>query len=133
MPKDLDSLHQKSYDWSKLIKNKNTEIQRLNVIYKNLLENTGVDIINGRATIIDAHTVEIGTMKYSAEKILIATGGWPSVPDIPGKKYIISSNEAFFLESLPKKIIIVSSAPQIRFPDCYGIDISRVLMKNCQL
>ena len=101
---DIDHI---SYDWSKLIKNKNTEIQRLNVIYKNLLENTGVDIINGRATIIDAHTVEIGTMKYSAEKILIATGGWPSVPDIPGKKYIISSNEAFFLESLPKKIIIV--------------------------
>ena len=101
---DIDHI---SYDWSKLIKNKNTEIQRLNGIYKNLLENTGVDIINGRATIIDAHTVEIGTMKYSAEKILIATGGWPSVPDIPGKKYIISSNEAFFLESLPKKIIIV--------------------------
>lgn len=96
-----------SFDWSKLLKNKDTEIQRLNGIYKNLLENTGVGIINGRATIIDAHTVEIESVKYSAERILIATGGWPSLPDIPGKEYIISSNEAFFLESLPKKIIIV--------------------------
>lgn len=96
-----------SFDWSKLLANKNTEIQRLNGVYKNLLDGTGVETINGRATIVDAHTVEIEGSQYTAEKLLVATGGWPSVPDIPGKEHIISSNEAFFLESLPKKIIIV--------------------------
>tara|TARA_R110002096_G_scaffold375106_1_gene568783 strand:- start:14402 stop:15751 length:1350 start_codon:yes stop_codon:yes gene_type:complete len=96
-----------TFDWSTLIKNKNTEIQRLNGVYKNLLDNAGVETINGRATIVDAHTVEIDGKHYTAEKLLIATGGWPSVPDIPGKEHIISSNEAFFLDSLPEKIIIV--------------------------
>ncbi|GJM04362.1 MAG: glutathione-disulfide reductase [marine bacterium B5-7] len=96
-----------TFDWSTLIKNKNTEIQRLNGVYKNLLDNTGVETINGRATIVDAHTVEINGKQYTAEKLLVATGGWPSVPEIPGQEHIISSNEAFFLESLPEKIIIV--------------------------
>lgn len=96
-----------TFDWSKLIKNKNTEIQRLNGVYKNLLDGTGVETIIGRATIVDAHTVEIEGTQYTAEKLLIATGGWPSVPEIPGKEHVISSNEAFFLESLPDKIIIV--------------------------
>jgi glutathione reductase (NADPH) len=96
-----------TFDWSKLIKNKNTEIQRLNGVYKNLLDNTGVETINGRAMILDAHTVEISGKQYTAEKLLVATGGWPSVPEIPGKEHVISSNEAFFLESLPEKIIIV--------------------------
>lgn len=96
-----------TFDWSKLIKNKNTEIQRLNGVYKNLLDGTGVETINGRATIVDAHTVEIDGNQFTAEKLLVATGGWPSVPEIPGKEHVISSNEAFFLESLPEKIIIV--------------------------
>jgi glutathione reductase (NADPH) len=96
-----------TFDWSKLIKNKNTEIKRLNGVYKNLLDNTGVETINGRATIVDAHSVEIEGTQYTAEKLLVATGGWPSIPDIPGKEHVISSNEAFFLESLPEKIIIV--------------------------
>ncbi len=101
---DIDHM---SFDWSTLIKNKNTEIQRLNGVYKNLLDGTGVETINGRAMIVDAHTVEIDGKQFTAEKLLVATGGWPSVPEIPGKEHIISSNEAFFLESLPEKIIIV--------------------------
>lgn len=96
-----------TFDWSKLIKNKNAEIERLNGVYKKLLDNTGVETINGRATIVDTHTVEIAGKEYTAEKILVATGGWPSIPNIPGKEHIISSNEAFFLDSLPEKIIIV--------------------------
>ncbi len=96
-----------SFDWSKLIKNKNTEIKRLNGVYKNLLDNTGVETIYGRATIVDEHTVEIKGKQFTAERLLVATGGWPMVPDIPGKEHVISSNEAFFLESLPEKIIIV--------------------------
>lgn len=96
-----------TFDWSTLIKNKNTEIQRLNGVYKNLLDNTGVETIYGRATIVDEHTVAIEGKQFTAERILVATGGWPMVPDIPGKEHVISSNEAFFLESLPEKIIIV--------------------------
>lgn len=95
------------FSWSKLIENKNTEIKRLNGVYKNLLDNTGVETINGRATIVDEHTVEVNEKKITAERILVATGGWPNIPDISGKEHIISSNEAFFLEELPEKIIIV--------------------------
>jgi glutathione reductase (NADPH) len=101
------SIGKSDFDWSTLIKNKNTEIKRLNGVYKKLLDNTGVETLHGRATIIDEHTVEVEGQQITAERILVATGGWPSVPEIPGKEHIISSNEAFFLDSLPEKIIIV--------------------------
>lgn len=101
------SIDHTTFDWNKLINNKNAEIERLNGVYKRLLDGTGVETIDGRATIVDAHTVEVEGKQYSADKILVATGGWPSVPNIPGKEHIISSNEAFFLESLPEKIVIV--------------------------
>ncbi len=95
------------FDWSRLIKNKNAEIKRLNGVYKHLLDEAGVTTINGRATLVDDHTVAIGGQQLTADKILVATGGWPHVPDIPGKEYSISSNEAFFLDTLPEQIIIV--------------------------
>lgn len=96
-----------AFDWKQLIQNKNTEIERLNGVYKNLLDNTGVEIMDGRATLVDAHTVKVEDKTITAERILVATGGWPNIPDIPGKEHVISSNEAFFLETLPEKIIIV--------------------------
>ncbi len=95
------------FDWPTLIKNKNTEIKRLNGVYERILDNSGAKTIIGRAKIVDEHTVEVEGKHITAERILIATGGWPSVPDIPGKEHIISSNEAFFLDSLPEKIVIV--------------------------
>ena len=95
------------FDWSTLIKNKDTEIKRLNGVYKRILDNSGAETINGRAKIVDEHTVEVNSKHITAERILIATGGWPSIPDISGKEHIISSNEAFFLDSLPEKIVIV--------------------------
>ena len=93
--------------WQSLIKNKNKEIGRLNDVYRKLLDNAGVELINGRGMLVDANTVVVNSKHYSAERILIATGGWPSIPDIPGKEHVISSNEVFFLETLPEKIIIV--------------------------
>jgi glutathione reductase (NADPH) len=93
--------------WQTLISNKNHEIQRLNGVYKKLLDESGVNIIDGKARLIDKNKVSINNQIYSAENILIATGAWPAIPDIPGKENIISSNEAFFLESLPEKIVIV--------------------------
>ncbi|MGZ8160185.1 MAG: glutathione-disulfide reductase [Methylobacter sp.] len=98
---------QPTFNWSSLIANKNQEIERLHGVYNNLLQKSGVNIITGRASLLDAHTVTVDGTEYSAERILIATGGWPSVPDIPGKQHTVTSNEMFFLDRLPKRIIIV--------------------------
>jgi glutathione reductase (NADPH) len=98
---------QPTFNWSSLIANKNQEIERLHGVYNNLLQKSGVRIVDGRANLLDAHTVAVDGTEYSAERILIATGGWPSVPDIPGKQHIVTSNDMFFLDQLPKRIIIV--------------------------
>lgn len=95
------------FDWPVLLKNKNTEISRLNSIYKGMLDNAGVTHFDGRARIKDAHHIEINGQVISTDKILIATGGWPTVPEFPGKEHVITSNEAFFLESLPKRALVV--------------------------
>lgn len=96
-----------SFDWPTLIANKNREIQRLNGIYRNLLVNSGVHLLEGHARLLDPHHVEVDGQRYSAAKILIATGGWPQVPDIPGKELAITSNEAFYLKELPKRVLVV--------------------------
>jgi len=98
---------QSTFNWSSLIANKNQEIERLHAVYNNLLQKAGVSIITGRAQLLDAHTVTVDGSEYSAERILIATGGWPFVADIPGKQHIVTSNDMFFLDQLPKRIIIV--------------------------
>ena len=95
------------FDWPTLIANKNREIQRLNGIYRNLLVNSGVTLLEGHAKLTGPHEVEINGQRHSARHILIATGGWPQVPDIPGKELAITSNEAFFLEQLPKRVLVV--------------------------
>lgn len=96
-----------SFDWRTLIENKNAEIHRLNGIYERLLSDAGATLINGRAVIKGSHTVTVNDRDYRAERILVATGGWPTVPDIPGREHVITSNEAFYLESLPEHITIV--------------------------
>ena len=96
-----------SFDWPTLIANKNREIERLNGIYRNLLVNSGVTLHEGHARLVDAHTVEINGQRHTAEHILVATGGWPHVPDIPGKEHAITSNEAFFLKELPRRVVVV--------------------------
>ncbi|KJU80190.1 glutathione reductase [Ectopseudomonas oleovorans] len=101
------SLGEANFDWTTLIANKNREIGRLNGIYRNLLTNSGVSLFEGHARIVDAHTVEVNGQRHSTERILIATGGWPQIPDIPGREHAISSNEAFFLKQLPKRVLVV--------------------------
>lgn len=96
-----------TFYWSSLIANKNHEIARLQEVYRERLQKSGVHIVIGRARVLDAHTVVVGDQEYSAERILIATGGKPFVPDIPGMQYIVTSNEMFYLEQLPERIIIV--------------------------
>jgi glutathione reductase (NADPH) len=94
-------------DWKRLIENKNCEIERLNGIYRTILGDSDVTIHEARASLKDAHTVLVGGEEVTADKILVATGGWPTVPDFPGKEHAITSNEAFFLEDLPKRVIMV--------------------------
>ncbi|QGA50700.1 glutathione-disulfide reductase [Pseudomonas brassicacearum] len=96
-----------SFDWATLIANKDREINRLNGIYRNLLVNSGVVLHEGHARLTGPNEVEINGQRYTARHILIATGGWPVIPDIPGREHAISSNEAFFLKDLPKRVIVV--------------------------
>ena len=101
------SLGKASFDWPTLIANKDREINRLNGIYRKLLVDSGVTLHEGHAKIVGAQKVEINGQIYSAERILIATGGWPLIPDVPGREHAISSNEAFFLKELPKRVVVV--------------------------
>ncbi|UCJ15519.1 glutathione-disulfide reductase [Pseudomonas sp. MM211] len=95
------------FSWPTLIANKNREIERLNGIYRKLLVGSGVTLLEGHARLLDEHSVEVDGKTYSAERILIATGGWPHIPDIPGHEHAINSNQAFFLEELPKRVLVV--------------------------
>ncbi|GFP98008.1 glutathione reductase chloroplastic [Phtheirospermum japonicum] len=95
------------HDWSTLIANKNAELQRLTGIYKNILSNAGVELIEGRGKIVDPHTVDVDGKIYSAKNILISVGGRPFIPDIPGSEYAIDSDAALDLPSKPEKIAIV--------------------------
>ncbi|XP_021898067.1 glutathione reductase, chloroplastic [Carica papaya] len=95
------------HDWSTLMANKNAELQRLTGIYKNILKNAGVTLIEGRGKILDPHTVDVDGKVYSARHILISVGGRPFIPDIPGSEYAIDSDAALDLPSKPEKIAIV--------------------------
>ena len=96
-----------AFNWPTLRDRKNEEILRLNGIYRNLLVNSGCHLIEGRGSLVDDHTVEVDGQQYTAERILVATGGWPFIPDIPGKEHIISSNEVFYLEDFPRRAVVV--------------------------
>lgn len=95
------------FDWATLRDNKKTEIARLNAIYRNMLNGAGATVFEGRASIVDGNTVAVGEKHYRCGKILIATGGWPSVPEFPGSEHALTSNEIFDLETFPKRIAIV--------------------------
>ncbi|MDG2072568.1 MAG: glutathione-disulfide reductase, partial [Pseudomonadales bacterium] len=111
-----DFLHGEGFGWDKvspgfhwptLLDNKNQEIQRLNNVYRGMLDNAGVTHFDGRARIVDEHTISINDVTVTTDKILIATGGWPTVPEFPGNEHVITSNEAFFIEPLPATVLVV--------------------------
>jgi glutathione reductase (NADPH) len=95
------------FSWAELIRAKDTEIDRLNRVYLGLLSDSGVELFPQRGEFIDAHRVRVGDREISAKFILIATGGRPWMPEIPGIEHAISSNEAFDLEKLPARVAIV--------------------------
>jgi glutathione reductase (NADPH) len=94
------------FDWATLRRNKDAEITRLNEIYATVLAEAGVTILRGRATLLDAHTVLVNGLKISARHILIATGGWPQKPSLPGADLAITSNEFFALDEQPKRVLV---------------------------
>ncbi|MGB0844947.1 MAG: FAD-dependent oxidoreductase, partial [Alphaproteobacteria bacterium] len=96
----------KSFSWSKLMANKNAEIDRLEGIYDRLLTNAGVQSIFGRAVVTGPNQVEVAGKTYTAERILIATGGHPTKPNLPGAEFGVTSNEVFELKDLPKRIAV---------------------------
>ena len=95
------------FDWPRLRDNKTREIERLNGIYRGLLADADVRLIEGHATFSDPHTVRVGDASYSAERILIATGGRPFVPDFPGCEHAITSEDAFYIERFPERALVV--------------------------
>jgi len=98
---------QPTLDWPTLRDNKTAEIERLNGIYQTLIDNSGADLFNGRATVIGPQQVAVNGKTYRVRTILVATGGWPFIPDFPGSEHAVSSNEMFFLDQLPKTAVIV--------------------------
>lgn len=95
-----------AFDWQRLIAAKNREIARLNGAYTGLLERAGVKVFDARAVFIDAHTLDVGGTRMTAERIVIATGGRPVPLPIPGAEYAIVSDAAFFLPELPKRVVM---------------------------
>ncbi len=100
------TINELTFDWNVLRDNKTKEIQRLNGIYENILSNANVEILEGHASIVDPHHVQVGEKTYSCERIIIAVGGKPRTPVFPGAEYTFDSDAAFYLPELPKKIIV---------------------------
>jgi glutathione reductase (NADPH) len=96
------------FDWSRFRDQLEAELDRLENAYRGTLKNAGVTIHDARASVVDAHTVALSTgERFTAKHILIATGGWPFVPDVPGRELAVTSNEMFHLDQLPRRALIV--------------------------
>jgi glutathione reductase (NADPH) len=95
------------FDWQVLLANKDREIARLNAVYEQVLVKAGVEIFRDRARVLGPHEIEIAGKKKSARHILVATGAWPQLPPIPGREHGVTSNEAFHLERLPRRALVV--------------------------
>jgi glutathione reductase (NADPH) len=100
------SLGEPQFDWPALLRNKDREIARLNAVYARLLADSRVRVIKAHARLLDAHTVEAGGERIRAKHILIATGGAPHVPDIAGAEHAITSDQAFHLPRMPRRIVV---------------------------
>ncbi|WP_026986470.1 glutathione-disulfide reductase [Fodinicurvata fenggangensis] len=101
------TLGKPEFDWKTLIANKDREIARLNGIYEKLLNNAGVEIFESRARLLDEHTIDVGGKRVTAAHILVATGGKPAQADIPGRELTLVSDDVFFLDKQPERILIV--------------------------
>jgi len=119
------------FDWSRLIAAKDQELDRLEGVYHRILREAGVEEIFGTGRLTDAHTVEVAGQSHTAETILVATGGWPVMPDIPGIEHVITSNEALDLKQLPERMVIVGGGYiAVEFAGIFnalGVDVRLIL------
>ena len=97
------------HDWAGLKSRRDAYVSRLNSIYESNLDNSGVTYLVGAACFVDAHTIAVGAEEYSAERIVVATGGRPIVPDIPGAGLGITSDDFFALGERPERVLVVGS------------------------
>jgi glutathione reductase (NADPH) len=95
------------FDWAHLKSQRAKEITRLNGIYASLLKNSGVTLVTGWAQLVDGHTVEVDGKRHTAAHLMVATGGTPYVPDIPGREHIVTSDAMFDLDPFPKRLLVV--------------------------
>lgn len=126
-----------SFDWGRLVSAKNVELNRLEGVYNRILRDSGVTVLEGRGTVVDVHTIEVAGKRYSAENILIATGGRPSLPKIPGIEHAITSNEALDLLQLPKSMVIVGGGYiAVEFAGIFnalGVKVTQILRGEATL
>jgi glutathione reductase (NADPH) len=95
------------FDWERLKSRRAREIDRLNGVYRGLLDAAGVTLVRGWAQVADAHTVTVGGARHTARHIVVATGGMPFVPDVPGREHAIVSDAMFDLPVFPKRLVVV--------------------------
>ena len=98
---------ERSFDWPEMVRAKVAELDRLEGIYKRLLRDSDATLFAGTGRLLDAHSVAVGDERHRAETIVIATGGRPTMPDIPGIELAVSSDEMFDLPTFPERLVIV--------------------------
>ena len=101
------SIDGSSFNWHTLRSNKDLEIARLNEIYRNLLESAGAEIYECHAELVDQNTVQLGNRTLKTDKVLVATGSRPTIPDFPGSELVVDSDAMFYLEDLPSDAVVV--------------------------
>ncbi|EME69014.1 glutathione reductase [Paramagnetospirillum caucaseum] len=101
------SMEGADFDWARLVSAKNEELQRLEGVYMRLLKESGVTVVEGRGTLLNAHAVQVGLKVITAETILVATGGRPALPEVPGIEHAVTSDQALDLMQLPERVVIV--------------------------
>ncbi|MEL6570686.1 MAG: glutathione-disulfide reductase [Pseudomonadota bacterium] len=124
-----------NFTWPTFQTRLDAELNRLEGIYRNILGSNNVETFDQRATVKDAHTVQLADgREVTAKHILVATGGHPVVPDIPGKELAITSNDIFWLPELPKSILIVGggyiASEFAGILNGLGVDVTQVYRGN---
>ncbi len=103
------SMEPGAHDWARLIAAKDGEVGRLAPIYRRLLDGAGARVFDARAVLLDAHTLDVGGTRVTAERIVVATGGRPLRPTFPGAELTVVSDDVFAMSSLPERIVVLGS------------------------
>jgi glutathione reductase (NADPH) len=101
------SITEARHDWGKMIAAKDRELDRIEGIFEGVMEKNNLHVLRGTGKLVAPHTVEVAGQTYTAERVLLAVGGWPTLPQVPGIEHAITSNEALDLEEMPKRIAVV--------------------------